>query len=280
MDLIPSSDSQSSPSPVSMASISASFPPKNLWWILGGLVLTSTCGYLGYRLYKRKFDYVRHLILELRDKKSLIDLLNEIRISYSSFYLPEVKNHRNMRRRYPRKSDEYTKAVAEFQIQVRKAIQNSIDGVLNKYNLTESNIDACLEHHSKDYEIMKAFDSLLEALYMGRRRCDFALAKTKRRRLETCRNLEPEMNAEEVALVHSYIEDDIFEKYGREREQVEAVANGHDDEMFIIDDILDKYEQVEAVLDVQNDQIDKPANKVASRLSMRLSQDLDDLDSK
>lgn len=256
MDLIPSSDSQSSPSSAPIQVISASFPPKNLWWILGGFVLASTCGYLGYSLYKRKLVNVRNLILESQDEKSLIDILNEIRICYTSFYITELKQHRKIRRRYPRNSDAYAKAVAEFQLKLIKTIQESIDEILKKYSLSEREIDICIEHHSKNYKIVKAFDDLLEALYMGRRHFDFALGKTKRRRLETCRNLEPQTHAEEIGLGQAQIEDEIFEKYGREREEVEAVLNPH------------------------SHQINEIAHEAASEVSQRLSQDLDDLDSK
>jgi hypothetical protein len=223
MALISSSDSQSSPSSLPIPVISASFPPKNLWWILGGLALTSTCGYLGYRLYKRKLDNVRNLILEFQDEKSIIHLLNEIWICYTSFYIPELKRNRKIRRRYPRQSDEYVKAVDDFQLKLRKAIEDSIDGVLKKYNLTERDIDFCLKNLRMNNEIVKAFDNLLEALYMGRRRFDLHLAKRKRRTLETCRKLEPESNAEEIAVVQARIEDDMFEYVGCEKEQVEAL---------------------------------------------------------
>lgn len=228
--LFSSSDSGSVPSSLPASDTPVASPPKNLWWILGGVVFTTACGYLAYKLYKRKAGNVRYLVLEFLDKKCLLDLLDEIRTSYTAFYTAELKQHRKIRRRYPKESVEYTKAVADFQLKLRNGIGDAIQEVLKRYKLHEENFNDSLEYYNTDQDIIDAFDRMSEPSYTTRKPSDLTLAKTKRI-LEAYRNLESSTSAEDIALQQSVIEDTIFERWGYEKEQVEAAYTEYSEEL-------------------------------------------------
>lgn len=222
----PASVSSSSPASVVAESSSA----QNLWWVLGGVVLTSACSYLVYKLYKRKADNVRYLILEFLDKKCLLDLLEEIRIEYNTFYTSELKQHRKSRRRYPKESIEYNKSVTDFHLKLRNGLGDAIQDILKRYKLKEEDFNASLEYYNTDQDIIEAFDSMSEPFNTSRKPNDLTLAKTKRI-LEVYRNLETFNSADQIALQQSVIEDSIFEKWGYEKEQVEAAFTEYSEEL-------------------------------------------------
>jgi hypothetical protein len=228
--LFSSSDSGTVPSSVPASDTPVPSSPKNLWWIIGTLVFTSACGYLAYNLYKRKAGNVQYIILEFLDKKCLLDLLDEIRISYTSFYIAELKQHRKIRRRYPRESVEYTKSVAEFQLKLRNCIVDAIQEVLTRYKLTEEDFNASLEYYNTDHEIIDAFDCMSEPSFTTRKPNDLTLSKTKRI-MEAYKILESSTSPEDIALQQSLIEDTIFEKWGYEKEQVEAAYTEYIEDM-------------------------------------------------
>jgi len=221
LNLFSSSDSGTVPSSVPASDTPVPPPPKNLWWIIGGLVFTSACSYLAYYLYKRKAGNVNYIVLEFLDKKCLLDLLDEIRTTYTSFYIAELKQHRKIRRRYPRESVEYAKSVADFHLKLRNGIGDAIQEVLKRYKLKEEDFNASLEYYNTDHDIIEAFDLMADPFFTTRKPNDLTLNKTKRI-LEAYRNLESSTSAEDIALQQSLIEDTVFEKWGYEKEQVEA----------------------------------------------------------
>ena len=228
--LFSNSDSVTVPSSMPASDTPVSSSPKNPWWILGGLVFTSACGFLIYKLYKRKADNVRYLTLEFLDKKCLLDLLDEIRTSYTSFYISELKQHRKTRRRYPKESVEYTKAVNDFQLKLRNGIGDAIQEVLKKYKLTEEDFNASIEYYNTDHDIIVAFDLMSEPFYTTSKPNDLTLFKTKRI-MEAYRVLESSTSAEDMLLQQSVLEDNIFERWGYEKEQVEAGFVEYSDEL-------------------------------------------------
>lgn len=174
-------------------------------------------------LYKStsKIHFQSYKIL---NKASLIFILKQIRSEFSQQFSVPLKLLRRKRRSVHRGGREYRNLIKELKDQVKEYIQKSLEEVLTKYRITEEVLAETYKYFESDHEV-KSVLSKLCCIETKKVPDDIEMKlenilETYIARIEEFNESDPnEMNIQLKVL-----EDDIFDEFECEPEEIEAAV--------------------------------------------------------
>jgi hydroxymethylpyrimidine pyrophosphatase-like HAD family hydrolase len=194
---------------------------KFLAYGCGSLLAVATGVYLLYQTTSRiKFQSVKIL-----DKASLIFLLKQIRADYSQRFLVVLRLNRKKRRASHRGGREYRNLIKELKDLAKEYIQKSIEDVLSKNGLTEDVLAESYKHYEDDEDVKTALTKLCS---VESNKKSSLISMRLEQVLELYISKVEEFNENdpnELNIQMKILEDDIFDEFGCEPEEIEAAVN-------------------------------------------------------
>lgn len=194
---------------------------KFLAYGCGSLLAVATGVYLLYQTTSRiKFQSVKIL-----DKASLIFLLKQIRADYSQRFLVVLRLNRKKRRAAHRGGREYRNLIKELKDLAKEYIQKSIEDVLSKIGLTEDVLAESYKHYEDDEDVKTALTKLCS---VESNKKSSLISMRLEQVLELYISKVEEFNENdpnELNIQMKILEDDIFDEFGCEPEEIEAAVN-------------------------------------------------------
>lgn len=193
-----------------------------IYLAFGGAFIAVAAGL--YLLYRYN-NPIKFKSLMLLDKDSLIHLLSLIRKEFSSKFSSTLRMNRKKRRNMHRGGRDYKILIKDLKEQARKQLQKAMDEVLQKNKVTEAVLSDSSKHFEHDEEVLKMTSKL----------CSIEVAKPPHQL--TLKKLEDildyylakaeqfhEDDPNELNLKMKMLEDEIFDEYGFEPEEIESAV--------------------------------------------------------
>lgn len=159
------------------------------------------------------------------DKESLIYLLKLIRTDYSQKFSVILRINRKKRRAVHRGGREYRNHIKELKDQAKEYIQRSLEDILAKNGLNEDVLAESYKHFENDNDVKSA----LSKLCMVESSKVSSLVSSRLEQILEAYISRAEEFAEsdpnELNIQMKMLEDDIFEDFGCEPEEIEAAVN-------------------------------------------------------
>lgn len=193
-----------------------------IYLLVGGAFIAVATGiFLIYRFS----NPIKFKSLKLLDKQSLIHLLSLIRKEFSSKFSSTLRMNRKKRRNVRRGDRDYKILIKDLKEQARKQLQKAMDEVLNKNGVSESVLSDSSKHFENDEDVMKMTSKLCSieinkpphqlTLKKLEEILEFYLAKAEQFN---------EDDPNELNLRMKMLEDEIFDEFGFEPEEIEAAV--------------------------------------------------------
>jgi hypothetical protein len=200
-----------------------------IYLALGGAFIAMAAGiYLIYRLK----NPIKFKSLRLLDKDSLIHLLSLIRKEFSTKFSSALRMNRKKRRNVHRGGRDYKILIKDLKEQARKQLQKAMDEVLAQSGVSEAVLSDSSKHFEHDEEVMKMTSKL----------CSIEIAKPPHQL--SLKKLEEildyylskaegfnEDDPNELNLRMKMLEDEIFDEYGFEPEEIESAVMKFENEV-------------------------------------------------
>jgi hypothetical protein len=186
----------------------------------GSALAIATGVYLFFwRQPKIKFQRVKVL-----EKESLIYLFKQIRSDYTEKFSTTLRLNRKKRRSMKRGGREYRVLIKELKEQAKEHIQKSVEDVLAKNKITEEILSESYRVYENDPEVRSAISKI----------CSIETNKTSsviNRKIEEILEFYisrveelSETDPNELNIKMKIIEDDIYDEFGCDPEEIEACA--------------------------------------------------------
>ncbi|OMJ81630.1 hypothetical protein SteCoe_17846 [Stentor coeruleus] len=194
---------------------------KLLAYGCGSLLAIATGAYLLYQTTSLiKFQSVKIL-----DKASLIFLLKQIRSDYTQRFLVVLRLNRKKRRGAHRGGREYRNLIKELKDLAKEYIQKSIEDVLAKNGLTEDVLSESYKHYEDDEDVKTVLTKLCS---VESNKKSSLISMRLEQVLELYISKVEEFNENdpnELNIQMKILEDDIYDEFGCEPEEIEAAVN-------------------------------------------------------
>ena len=200
-----------------------------LYLVFGGAFIVMAAGI--FLLYRYKSP-IKFQSLKLLDKSSLLHLLSLIRADFSSKFSSILRINRKKRRNVHRGSREYRVHIKELKDHAKKQLQKAMDEVLQKHGITEEILSDSAKHLEQDEDVKKSIGKLCSievhktpgSLTLGKLEdiLEYYLSKAEE---------FAEDDPNELNLKMKMLEDDIFDRFSYEPEEIEAAVNKYEDEV-------------------------------------------------
>ena len=200
-----------------------------LYLVFGGAFIVMAAGI--YLLYRYKSP-IKFQSLKLLDKPSLLHLLALIRVEFSGKFSSVLRINRKKRRNVHRGSREYRQHIKELKDQAKKQLQKAMEEVLQKHGITEETISDSSKHLENDEDVKKSIGKLCSievhktpsSLTLGKLEdiLEYYISKAE----EFAENDPNELN-----LKMKMLEDDIFDRFSYEPEEIEAAVSKYENEV-------------------------------------------------
>ena len=184
----------------------------------GGSVLAVATGLALLYKSSSKIKYKNFRIL---DKQSLIFILKQVRSEYSQKFSVPLRLNRKKRRSLHRGGREYKNLVKELKDQSKEYIQKALEEVLEKFKITEEVLSESYKQFEQDPDVKAVLSKLccvetskVPAAIVGKLDGILDIYISRVEELN-------ETDANELNLYLKVIEDDIFEEFGYEPEEIE-----------------------------------------------------------
>jgi hypothetical protein len=184
----------------------------------GGSVLAVATGLALLYKSSSKIKYQNFRILE---KQSLIFILKQVRSEYSQKFSVPLRLNRKKRRSTHRAGRDYKNLVKELKDQSKEYIQKALEEVLEKFKITEEVLSESYKQFEQDPEVKAVLSKL----------CCVETSKVPSGivgKLDTILDVYisrieelNETDANELNLYLKVLEDDIFDEFGFEPEEIE-----------------------------------------------------------
>ena len=179
----------------------------------------------GAYLLLRSKSKIRFQQLNVLDKTSLIHLFKEIRKKYSEKFSLILRLNRKKRRVLHRGGREYRMLIKELKDQAKEYIQNSVEEVLAFNGLNEEILSASFKHFENDNDIRSALSKICS---VETHKISSLLNRKLQEILEIYIARIEELNEtdpNELNVQMKIIEDEIYDEFGCEPEEIEAAVN-------------------------------------------------------
>lgn len=187
----------------------------------GSILAVATGVYLLYQ----SSSHLKYQSVKVLDKSSLIFLLKQIRSDYSQKFQVVLRLNRKKRRAAHRGGREYRNLIKELKTQAKEYIQKSIEDVLSKNKLTEETLAESYKHYENDDDVKLA----LSKLCCVENNKNVSLVSMRLEEiLEFYISKVEEFNENdpnELNIQMKMLEDEIFDEFGCEAEEIEATVN-------------------------------------------------------
>lgn len=185
----------------------------------GGSALALASTFIFLYKFKSKIQFQSFKIL---DKSSLIFILKQIRSEFSQQFTVPLKLLRRKRRAAHRGGRDYRNLIKESKDQAKEYIQKSVEVVLARYKLTEDVLSETYKYFEGDIEVKSVLSKICciesSKVPAGIDEKLEIILETFVARFEEFNESDPnEMNVQLKVL-----EDDIFDEFGCEPEEIEA----------------------------------------------------------
>ncbi|OMJ66098.1 hypothetical protein SteCoe_37179 [Stentor coeruleus] len=205
----------------------------------GSLLAVATGAYILYQTASKiKFQNVKVL-----DKISLIFLLKQIRADYSQKFLIVLRHNRKKRRAMPKGSYEYRNLINELKEQAKEYIQKSIEEVLAKNGIAEETLAESYKHYEDDFEIKSALTKLCSVeCTMNSPLISMGLEQILELYISKAEELN-ENDPNELNIQMKILEDDIYDEFCCEPEEIEAAVNKNPERIEHLKNIINNLNQ-------------------------------------
>lgn len=200
-----------------------------LYLVFGGAFIVMATGL--YFLYKYNSP-IKFQSLKLLDKTSLLHLFGQIRADFSHKFSATLRINRKKRRNLHKGNREYRQFIKDLKDQARKQLQKAMEEVLSKYKITEDLLSDSVKHLENDEDIKKATGKLCSievhkaptSLNLGKLEeiLDFYISKAEEFN---------EDDPNELNIKMKMLEDEIFDQFSYEPEEIEAAVNKYESEV-------------------------------------------------
>ncbi|CAG9314996.1 unnamed protein product [Blepharisma stoltei] len=224
------------------------------WLIFSGSFIA--LGGLGFYFFKG--PRARTLILEVLPEETLIDLLHLIRKQYSKYYKKNQLHGRKQRRRLPRGSDEYFKYVKECFGIHNKLLDDAIDEVLSGKNIKRDTYENSMKLFKHEASISEAYQDIRKIVNKGPVSLDLTPDKLHeiltfyRNRLDA---ESPSQSPYSLPLTLTLIEDDVYEAFRVEIEEIERAFDMYWDMLKEFDPLIQTICQAKLIDEVEDIEI-------------------------
>ena len=175
----------------------------------------------GFALLYKSSSSIRYKNFKILDKQSLIFILKQVRSEYSQKFSVQLRLNRKKRRNLHRAGREYKNLVKELKDQSKEYIQKALEEVLDKFTISEEVLSESYKQFEQDPDVKAVLAKL----------CTVETAKVPNgllAKLEAILEIYigrveelNETNANELNLQLKVLEDDLFDEFGFEPEEVE-----------------------------------------------------------
>ena len=199
-----------------------------VYLLFGGAFLVAA----GLFLYYKYRNPIKFQSLKLLDKNSLLHLLALIRTDFSTKFSGTLRLNRKKRRGVHKGGREYKMHIKDLKDQAKKNLQKAMDEILIKHGISEEVLSDSAKHLENDEDVKK-FTGKLCSIEVPKAPASLTLGK-----LEEILNyyirIADEFDEEdpnELNLKMKLLEDDIFDKFKYEPEDIEAAVNKYEPEI-------------------------------------------------
>lgn len=197
--------------------------------VVGGALAVLASGvYIWYRARSS----VSYFNVKLLEKNSFLKLLSEIRESFSSDFAVLQRLNRKKRRKLNRGGREYRNCVRELKEQAKRTLQRAIDETLAKHNLNEQTLNQSYKYLENDVDVRVEITRLCSVV--DKQSCPLLTRDKLEEILEfyisSAENFSEE-DPNELNVKMKILEDEVFQEYGYEPENVEQGAKKHEVEL-------------------------------------------------
>ena len=186
-----------------------------------GSILAVATGFL--LLYKSK-SRIKFQKINVLDKSSLLFIIREIRQEFTRNFSGILRNNRKKRRNIFREGREYRNFIKELKDSSKNCLENSLESVLNKYSLNEEVLSESYKQFEDDREVKSAMSKLCsveaERIPTGINSKLEHILEIYIERIEDMDETDPN----ELFIQMKILEDEIFEDFGLEPEEIEAAV--------------------------------------------------------
>jgi hypothetical protein len=190
-------------------------------FIAGGSILAVATGFI--LLYKSQ-SRIKFQNINILDKQSLIYVLKEIRMEFTKNFSILQKNNRKKRRIVLRGGRDYREFVIELKESSKNCLERSLELVLNKLGLNEDIISESYKQFEEDREVKSAIGKMcsveVERLPSG---INNKLEEILEIYIDRIQYLD-ETDPNELFVQMKILEDEIFEEFKLEPEEIEAAV--------------------------------------------------------
>ncbi|OMJ68300.1 hypothetical protein SteCoe_34288 [Stentor coeruleus] len=200
-----------------------------VFMVFGGAIFAVAAGIF---LYYSLRSPIKFKSLKLLDKSSLLHLLSLIRKEFSSKFMSVLRMNRKKRRLAHRGGRDYRMYVKDLKEQAKKHLQRAMDDVLLKNGISENVLSDSSKHFEGDEDVSKNMSKLC-CIELQRSPSQLTIKKLEEV-LEFYLSKAEEFNEEdpnELNLKMKMLEDEIYDEFSFEPEDIEAAVNKYENEV-------------------------------------------------
>jgi hypothetical protein len=174
-------------------------------------------------LYKSK-SRLKFQKINVLDKSSLLFIIREIRQDFTKNFSVILKNNRKKRRGIFRDGREYRNLILELKVSSKDCLEHSLETILNKHGLNEDVLTESYKQFEDDREVKSAMGKLcsveIERIPSGANSKLEHILEIYIERIEEMNETDPN----ELFVQMRLLEDEIFDYFGLEPEEIEAAV--------------------------------------------------------
>lgn len=175
---------------------------------------------------------MKYSTIKVLDKASFLKVLSQIQNAFSEFYSNPLKINRRKRRGLYRGGRDYRKCIRDLKDNTKRALGKATEMVLEKMGLNEDILNESWKHLDSDQEVALAISKICTVSVVGVSPLLVPSRLTEIIEFSITRSRElSHEDPNELNIKIKMLEDEVFEEFGFEPEEIEAGVRKYHSEL-------------------------------------------------